>query len=114
MFTVVGKRTYSASPGIRRGNRPRQGSSSSQYADANRVYANDCLSEESEVDEFQQTSCEIIRSASMERRKWSGNNIIFSQAGMKVLTTTWDTELDQKSIVLDTRREDQEWLTRFW
>ena len=33
---------------------------------------------------------------------------------MKVLTTTWDTELDQKSIVLDTRRKDQEWLTRFW
>ena len=33
-FTVVGKRTYSASPGIRRGNRPQQGSSSSQYANA--------------------------------------------------------------------------------
>ena len=35
------------------------------------VYVDDCLSEESEVDESQQTSCEIIRSASMERRKWS-------------------------------------------
>ena len=82
----------------------------------NRVYADDydCLSEESEVDEFQQTSCEILRSASMEHRKWSGNNMICSEAGMKVLTTTWDTELDQKSIVLDTWREDQEWLTRFW
>ena len=80
----------------------------------NRVYADDCLSEDSEVDEFQQTSCEIIRSASMERRKWSVNNIICPEAGMKVLTTMWDTELDQKSIVLDTRREDQERLTRFW
>ena len=80
----------------------------------NRVYADDCLSEESEVDEFQQTNCEIIRSASMERDKWSGNNIICSEAGMKVLTTSWDTELDQKSIAPDTRRRDQEWLTRFW
>ena len=79
----------------------------------NRVYADDCLSEESGVDKFQQTKCEIIRSASMERRKWSGNNIICSEAGMKVLTTTSDTELDQKSIAPDTRREDQEWLTRF-
>ena len=62
----------------------------------NRVYADDCLSEESEVDEFQQSSCEIIRSASMERRKWSGHNIISSEAGMKVLTTRWVTELESK------------------
>ena len=32
-------------------------------------YVDDCLSDESKVDEFQQTSCKIRRSASIERPK---------------------------------------------
>ena len=40
--------------------------------------------------------------------------MICSEAGKKALTTRWDTELDQKSIAPDTRREDQEWLTQCW
>ena len=42
------------------------------------------------------------------------NDCICSEAGMKVLTTRWDTELDQKPIAPHTRREDQEWLTQSW
>ena len=84
----------------------------------NSIYVDDCLSslsDEKEVDEFQQTSCEIMTSASMELRKWRGNSIICSdEAGMKVLGTTprWDSELNQMSIAPDTPKKDQQWTRR--
>ena len=82
----------------------------------NSFYVDDCLSSLSdakEVDQFQQTSCEIMTSASMELRKWRGNSIVCSdEAGTKVLGITWETELDQMSIAPDTPTEDQRWTRR--
>ena len=82
----------------------------------NSFYVDDCLSSLSdakEVDEFQQTSCEIMTSASMGLRKWKGNSIVCSdEAGTKVLGITWETELDQMSIAPDTPTEAQRWTRR--
>ena len=82
----------------------------------NSFYVDDCLSSLSdakEVDEFQQTSCEILTSASMELSKWRGNSIVCSdEAGAKVLGITWETELDKMSIAPDTPTEDQRWTRR--